>query len=93
MSSITDKLIDAADIANTVQAGLQVIERVTGGATAHTAISALEVIGAIAKALRAGLSGELHAPDVLAELNKLQTGLAAHDAAAQSELDKKFPTG
>lgn len=93
MSSLTDTLIQAADMASTVKAGLQVIEKITGSTKGDKAIEALALVGQVASALHKGLAGELHAEDVLRELDKLKTGLAADDAQAESELDKKFPTG
>lgn len=99
--SIPDKLLEAADMASTVKAGLQVIERLAGtdhlggdvGKKADLAIDALKTIAEVSRVLHKGLGGELDASAILAELNKLKTGIMANDANADSELDKKFPTG
>lgn len=94
MPSIEQVLTDAADMASTVRAGLQVVERVAGdNKNADTAISALTLIEAVVKALHRGLAGDLHAADVLKEVDTLHKGLVTNDGDVRSEIDKKFPTG
>lgn len=91
--SFSHKLLEAADVISSVTAGVQMIDKLTGTALPHQAAAVLPVIGEIAKAISSALAGNTSGQDLLAELNKLHTGLAANDAAADSELDKKFPTG
>lgn len=90
--SFSQKLLDGADLVSSVTAGVEMIEKITGAALPHNADAVLKVVAVIAKTIKQALDGHYTGPDLLNALNTLRDGLAANDATAQSELDKKFPT-
>lgn len=54
-------------------------------------LKVLHVIGAIANAVRDGLTGKVTALDVENALLELRTSIQANDQAADAALDAKFP--
>lgn len=99
MSALEKRLVGAAKQA------LAVIDDVadTGIALAvsvgapHHATSALRVISTITKAVQAGFEREIAPAEVLESIEKavetMRSSIADNDAAANAEVDAKFPPG
>jgi hypothetical protein len=97
-----DKAKKALDVAGH---GLQALETIgdlaRGGLSAQgfsddrldKATDALHTIVSIVSAIRGGLEGTVSLEQIDAEIKKVASSLADNDAAAQGDLDAKFPTG
>jgi len=72
---------DLAKYAEPVLRALELVQSLTGVGGAGAA-TALQTVDAILRTLEAGVSSQLSAADIIAELDKLAPGEAADDAAA-----------
>lgn len=66
---------------------------VSGSKDISQLTGALMVITTVVDALKDAFASGKNPDDVEAEIKKLHDAIAANDQNAQSELDKKFPTG
>ena len=93
MSSIADKLTNAAELLDQAHTGMELIEQISGNTDAKKASDMLAIIAAIAKAVRKGLAGESNAVEVQHEITMLVSGMSSNHSATQGEIDAKFPSG
>jgi hypothetical protein len=92
--TLRERATRSLDLLSTALHGLDAVsELAKGGAggTGERAISILKVIEAVVDTIKRGFDGEVTAAAVHDELLKIRTALLTNDAAADAELDKKFP--
>ncbi len=88
--SFIEKLLTAGETARAIKAGVQKIIEYAAPKAGVTAETALSFVRRAAQVVMKGLTAEISAKQILEELEKLKVDLASNDAAADSELDKKF---
>lgn len=93
MSIIDTVVADAQKWAKLIEPafGLLAIAATLTGVGGPAAPIAIKVLDAAVKAIAAGAEGKLTGAQVLAELAKLKSMLAANDAAADAALRARFP--
>jgi len=93
MTTLRERATRSLDLLSTAMYGLDLIaELAKSGAsgTGARAISALGVIEAVIDTLKRGFDSALTPTAVQGDLLKIRAALVNNDAAADSDLDKKF---
>jgi hypothetical protein len=90
-TSWTDEAKQVLGMAAAAIQGVEVIAQLSRSATAESAANVLAVIATIANTIRNGFNGTATVADVEEAMRLMIGDIAANDAAAQSDVDSKFP--